>query len=372
MTGGQADRRSVGHINDMDKRDVGSTPTVRPSDRPTTLVVQTAFLGDVVLTTPLISLLAERYGPVDVVTTPAAASLLDHHPAVHDVLRYDKHGADRGWKAFRRLGAELRTRRYERVYLPHRSLRSAVLALWSGAGERIGFADSPAALTYTSRVPRAREGHEVERLVALAEVRPEESVPPVSLGLAPTDLAAADAWLASHGVGSDFVALAPGSVWATKRWPYYAELAAGLDRTSVIIGSAEDTSLAQAIVAAAGGRAISATGALSLRGSAALIQRAGLLVTNDSAPLHLATAVGTPVVAVFGPTVPEFGFGPRRADDIVLGHDELPCRPCSRHGPPVCPLGHHRCMRDLSVAAVSAAVGRIIGAEESRAIRSRD
>jgi lipopolysaccharide heptosyltransferase II len=350
----------------------GHDPSIIHSSPPSVLVIQTAFLGDVVLTTPLISLLAERHGPVDVVTTPAAASLLDHHPAVADVIRYDKHGADRGWRSFRRLGAELRARRYERVYLPHRSMRSAVLALWSGAGERIGFADSPAALAYTTRVPRRREGHEVERLLDLAGLRPDESVPPVSLGLAPTDLAAADAWLVRHGVGSDFVALAPGSVWATKRWPYYAELAAGLDRTSVIVGGTDDTELARAIVDAAGGRAVSAAGALSLRGSAALIQRAALLVTNDSAPLHLATAVGTPVVAVFGPTVPEFGFGPRRAGDIVLGHEELPCRPCSRHGPPTCPLGHHRCMHDLSVAAVSAAVSRIISAEESRAIRSRD
>jgi heptosyltransferase-2 len=320
----------------------------------------------------LISLLAERYGPVDVVTTPAAASLLDNHAAVNDVLRYDKHGADRGLKAFRRLGRELRSRRYERVYLPHRSMRSALLALWSRARERIGFADSPAALTYTTRIPRPRDGHEVERLLSLAELRPGEPVPAVSLGLAPTDLAAADAWLASHNVGSDFVALAPGSVWATKRWPYYAELAAGLDRASVIVGSAEDSQLAQDIVAASGGRAVSAAGALSLRGSAALIQRAALLVTNDSAPLHLATAVNTPIVAVFGPTVPEFGFGPRGTDDIVLGHAELPCRPCSKHGPPACPLGHHRCMRDLSATAVLAAVNRIISAEESRAIRSRD
>src|SRR4051812_32694481 len=95
-------------------------PTVRPTDRPSTLVIQTAFLGDVVLTTPLLSVLAERYGPVDVVTTPAAASLLEHHPAVNDVVRYDKHGTARGWRGFRRIGAELRRRHYTRVYLPHR------------------------------------------------------------------------------------------------------------------------------------------------------------------------------------------------------------------------------------------------------------
>jgi heptosyltransferase II len=103
-----------------------------------------------------------------------------------------------------------------------------------------------------------------------------------------------------------------------------------------------------------------------------LLQRAAALVTNDSAPLHLATAVGTPVIALFGPTVPEFGFGPRRPGDLTLGRGELPCRPCSRHGPQVCPLKHHRCMRDLSVDAVIAAMTTVLSAEESRALRSRD
>jgi heptosyltransferase-2 len=353
-------------------RDVGTGPPAQPSDRPTVLVIQTAFLGDVVLTTPLLSVLAERFGPVDVVTTPAAAGLLDNHLAVDSVFRYDKRGADRSWKAFRRLATELRARRYARVYLPHRSLRSALLALWSGAGQRVGFADSAGGFSYTSRVPRPRDGHEVERLLALVGLKPGEQTPPVSLGLAPTDLAAADAWLASHGVGADFVTMAPGSVWATKRWPYYAELAAGLEQSTVIVGGAEDAPLADAIVRAAGGRAVSAAGAMSLRASAALIQRSTALVTNDSAPLHLATAVGTPVVAIFGPTVPEFGFGPRRPGDIVLGHEELPCRPCSKHGPPVCPLGHHRCMRELSVGDVKAALARLIGSEAARALRSRD
>jgi heptosyltransferase-2 len=190
----------------------------------------------------------------------------------------------------------------------------------------------------------------------------------VSLGLQPQDYAAADGWLAAHGVGPRFAALAPGSIWGTKRWPYYAELAAALDRTSVIVGGMEDVPLADSIVATAPGRVVSAAGALSLRASAALIERASVLITNDSAPLHLATAVGTPVVALFGPTVPEFGFGPRGPGDVILGMADLACRPCSSHGPPTCPLGHHRCMRDLSVETVAKAVAPLASAEDSRAI----
>jgi len=103
-----------------------------------------------------------------------------------------------------------------------------------------------------------------------------------------------------------------------------------------------------------------------LRQCAVLIGRARLLVTNDSAPLHLATAMGTPVVAVFGPTIPEFGFGPVRERDASVGLVGLVCRPCSDHGPPACPLGHHKCMRELSVDRVLAAI------EETGALRRRD
>jgi lipopolysaccharide heptosyltransferase II len=345
--------------------------TARPAVRPSTLVIQTAFLGDVVLTTPLLSLLAERDGPVDVVTTPAAASLLDTHPAVREVVRYDKHGAQRGWRGIWKVGSLLRARGYRRVVLPHRSVRSAALALWSGAPERIGFDDSPAAMSYTRRVRRARDSHEVERLLALAGSH-DGPAPRVSLGLQSEDYAAADQWLSAHQVPPRFAALAPGSIWGTKRWPYYAELAAVLDRPAVIVGGTDDVRLADSIVAAAAGRVVSAAGALSLRASAALIERAAVLVTNDSAPLHLATAVGTPIVALFGPTVPEFGFGPRGPGDLIFGIDELACRPCSRHGPRTCPLGHHRCMRDLSVETVAKAVVTLARTEDSGAICPRN
>jgi heptosyltransferase-2 len=330
-----------------------------------TLVIQTAFLGDVVLTTPLLSALAERHGPVDLVTTPTAAVLVETHPAVREVIRYDKRGADAGWGGFFRLAGLLRRRRYARAYLPHRSWRSAGLALAAGIKTRTGFADSPAAITYTSRVARARNGHEVERLLALADGWIGEPV--VELGLTADDHAAAEQWLRSQGLGSGFVAMAPGSIWGTKRWPYYPELAGAVDAPIVVVGGGEDAALAETVIAAAPGRARSAAGALGLRASAALLRRAAVLVTNDSAPLHLGTAAGIPVVALFGPTVPDFGFGPRGARDRALGHPDLPCRPCSAHGPQVCPLSHHRCMRELAVETVVAAVRSAIGAEEWRA-----
>jgi heptosyltransferase II len=150
------------------------------------------------------------------------------------------------------------------------------------------------------------------------------------------------------------IALAPGSIWATKRWPGFVELAADLTRHGrmVVIGSRDDAELGRAIVDAVGDAAIDATGRLSLLASAELIGRCRVLVSNDSAPQHLASAMGTPTVAIFGPTVPAFGFGPLAAASIVAEVSGLACRPCHSHGPRKCPLGHWRCMRELDVVAV--------------------
>ncbi len=318
------------------------------------LVIQTAFLGDVVLTTGLLNYLAERFGRVDVVTTPAASELLFTHPAVYHTWTYDKRGADRGLIGLLRLAGQLRANRYRAVYLPHRSLRSAMLARIAGIPERTGFGGAPGAWSYTRRIRRAVAGHEAERILALGEP-PPGTVARVSLGLLSDDFRQADEWLATRKISPGFVALAPGSIWGTKRWPYYAELTAALEGPVVIVGGPEDRALADAVAAGRSGVHVAA-GALPLRVAAAVLARAGVLVTNDSAPLHLATATGTRIVAVFGPTVPRFGFGPRGAQDRIVEHPSMPCRPCSSHGPAVCPLGHHRCMRELSVGQVLDAV----------------
>lgn len=320
-----------------------------------------------VLTTPLLQALAGRYGPVDVVTTPAAAPLLETHPAVRRTIAYDKRGAERGLRGFLALARRLRAERYEAAYLPHRSLRTAALALAARIPRRVGFHDGWPVL-YTEAQRRPADGHEIDRLLALAGA-PSGAYTP-SVYPTPEDDAAVDRLLAGAGIAGDFVVLAPGSIWGSKRWPYYKDLAGRLaDRAAVVaVGGAEDAALGEDIVGAVrrtGGPALNACGQLTLRQSAALIGRARLLVTNDSAPLHLASAMGTAVVAVFGPTVPEFGFGPIGPADVTVGREGLVCRPCSRHGPPACPLGHHRCMRDLRADELLAAI------EDSGALHRR-
>lgn len=339
---------------------------------PPSLVVQTAFIGDMVLTTPLIAELAAR-GPVDIVGTPANITLLANNPHVRKAIVYDK----RGPGALRRLidiGRRLRGEKYEAAYLAQGSIRSAALALVAGIRTRVGFETAGGRHLYSIRVPHEESSHHAERLLRLAGVSGyaaarsrEELRPRLYPGAA--ERSRVDNLMRDTAAGSEpLVALAPGSVWATKRWPYYPELAALLRERAriVIIGSAADAPLAEAIRARVPDAA-DAAGRLSLLESAELIGRCAAIVSNDSAPVHLASAMNVPTVAVFGPTVPAFGFGPVADVNDVAGHDSLACRPCHRHGPKRCPLGHWRCMGELSAHEVFQTLIRLVPATLGRA-----
>jgi heptosyltransferase-2 len=326
-----------------------------------TLVLQTAWLGDVVLTTPLLTALAER-GPVDVLATPAAVPLLETHPAVRAVLPFDKRGGDRGIRGLARMAGRLRSRGYGTAVLAQGSFRSALLARLAGIPRRVGFVGAAGARLCTDRVAR-RGGHEAERLLGLAGAAPRAAA--LTLGLTADDRAAADAALAAAGVPSPFVALAPGSARPNKRWPYFGELAAALagDVGVAVIGARGEAGWARPSPGPPVRRSAADLTGLPIRVSAAVLARAAAAVTNDSLALHLAQAVGTPVVALFGPTDPRPGFGPRGPRDAALGV-ELDCRPCSPHGGARCPLGHHACLRTLDVATVRAAVAQLTFVEE--------
>jgi heptosyltransferase-2 len=338
------------------------------------LVVQTSFLGDVVLTTPLIAELATR-GPVHVVATPNGAPLLVRNPDVASVTIYDKRGAARGVGGLASVAAEINAARMRAAgegakeaiaYLAQGSVRSAALAKLAGFRTRVGFTTSAGRWLYTRRVAYRDNRHHAERLWSLAAEVPDAVPSPAQLRprLFPggAEREAVDKLLADAALGGlPLVALAPGSVWATKRWPYYADLARQLAPSArfVVVGAKDDAALAAEISSSAAGRVIDATGRLSLLGSAELISRCAVLVTNDSAPQHLASAMGTPTITVFGPTVPDFGFGPLAPRSATAGVVGLECRPCDKHGPPQCPLNHWRCMRDLTPATVAEVVTRV-------------
>jgi heptosyltransferase II len=368
------------------------------------VVIQTSFLGDVILTTPLLAALAER-GPVDVVTTPAAAPILARDPSVRAIIVYDKRGAARGIAGLWHTAQTLKSRftlggppggspgsspggspRPARTsggngggasaesatpiaYLAQSSVRSGMLALLAGFQERVGFSTSPARALYSRTVPYRADRHHAERLWWLGAVAPDVEPLPSDirprLYPGPADVAAANAVLAAaHYDGEPLIALAPGSAWGAKRWPGYPALAAALAHAAriVVIGGADDQALAAEIRDAVGGPAdtvIDATGKVPILGAAELIGRCVAIITNDSAPQHLASAMGTPTITIFGPTVPAFGFGPLAPVHATAGVDGLDCRPCDKHGPQTCPLGHWRCMRELTVAHIEQIVRQL-------------
>jgi heptosyltransferase-2 len=332
------------------------------------LVIQTSFLGDVILTTPLIAELATR-GPVDVLVTPLGATALHNNPSIRTIMRYDKrstYGSALGlWHTIK----ELRGRRpYDAAYLAQGSFRSGLLAMLTGARERIGFASSTGRVLYTRQMPYRPDRHHAERLwsLAMADGADSPTRDQIRPRLYPSDddRSRVDSLLRRNGNGwAPFIALAPGSAWGTKRWPYYVDLAKRLaeDFRIAIIGSSADAEMAAQISEEVPANSvINAAGTLPLLASAELIGRAQAIVTNDSAPQHLASAMGTPTLAIFGPTVPEFGFGPLAERRAVAGHEGLSCRPCHRHGPQRCPLGHWRCMRELTPEYISSLLTEVL------------
>lgn len=162
-----------------------------------------------------------------------------------------------------------------------------------------------------------------------------------------------------------FVALAPGARWSTKMWPWerFAEAGLALTRQTgmgiLILGSRQDRELCGKVARHIGAAAENLAGKTSLIEAAALLARSSLLATNDTGLMHLAVSVGTPTVAVFGPTTAELGFIPPGGLVAVI-ETELPCRPCTTMGRRNCPLGTHDCMLGVSTALVLREATRIL------------
>ncbi len=322
------------------------------------LIIQTAFLGDVVLTLPLAQAVKDFFGvsEVDVLVVPRAAGLLANHPALHTVIEYDKRGGDRGVKGFLRIVNMIRSRKYDLCLVPHRSLRSALLAFFGGVPIRVGFNKSAGWFFFNKTVEYRDDLHEVDRNLALLEgvgiERPGRILP----RLYPSDADQQQVNDVLSGVvdRQRLIGIAPGTIWNTKRWlkERFAALSAKLAHEGfsvVLVGGKEDEQLCREVQElSSSSRVYNCAGALTPLQSAELIRRCRVLVSNDSAPTHFAVAVGTPVVAIFGATVPAFGFAPIGPYDSVVETRGLECRPCSIHGGDKCPIDTFECMKAIT------------------------
>jgi len=327
------------------------------------LIVQTAFLGDVVLITPLIRATKELFSKaiVDVLVIPETAPVLANNPHIRCILTFDK----RRNKAFAFVNTlrEIRKNHYDLAIAPHSSLTTAYLMRLGGIPRRLGFDRWRASRHLTLRVPHLEGVHKARRVLHLlsvftdrqfdmqTEVFPDDSMVRRAAGI--------KAELPRPG--RPVIAVFPGSIWFTKRWPeeHFAELLRGLDAAGfnlIVGGSPSERGLCEKVIEASGVSARDIAGDTGPLESAAVIEQCDLVICNDSAPLHLANAVKTDVFAIGGPTdMRKMGYFPFRDNDVVFELD-LECRPCGSHGGRRCPKGHHRCMRDLKPGVILAKV----------------
>lgn len=335
------------------------------------LVLQTSFLGDSLLTLPLLRRLKESLpgARVEVLTLPKNAGVFRGSPWADEVLLDDKRGVHGGLFGLLKVAREMKARGYDLAVIPHRSLRSALVAWLAGIPRRVGFSASAGSFLLTDAVPFAWLSHDLERNLALAKPLGGAAAPAAgeSRYVAPSAPSAAlKSRLEEAGVvpGARLAGIHPGAAWATKRWlpERYAELCRRLRAdglTPVLVGGPADAPLSAEIAAASG--AVDLTGKTDLEELKSLMGLLSLFVTNDSGPMHLAAAAGVPVAAVFGATTRELGFFPYGAGHRVVEAD-LACRPCGLHGAKSCPEGHFLCMRLLTVDRVHQACREALAA----------
>lgn len=319
-------------------------------------IVQTAFLGDVVIALSMAQSLKQYDSTCRVVfvTTPAGAEFASFVPEIDEVVVYDKRNSHKGLSGIAALAKTLRSMRIDVLFAPHRSFRTSFLCALSGATKTIGFTNNSLSWLYSFVVPYNAASPEHVRNHALLAFW-NENVPLRKTRFSDGEIAQQyEHVIQSFELPKKYVALAPGSVWATKRYPTasYAEIVKTLVANGIeciTVGSSADAEQCRALEKA-GARNV--CGKTTLQEFVGIVAGAEIVIGNDSSPTHVANAVNTPVVCIFGPTVPAFGFAPTGEKDIVVENLELDCRPCSPHGTASCPRHHFKCMNDVAPATV--------------------
>ncbi len=323
-------------------------------------VWNTAFLGDALLTLPLIKALNNAFPLAEVhfFVRAGLEALFQGQPGIASATGFDKRGKDKSLKAARNLGKKISSQNFDLWICPHRSFRSSLVSHASNIPTRIGY-DSPwfNRLSHTQTVSRKfNELAEIERLMQLlVPIGIDTLAPWPKLKTVPLSSAFPD---------KPLLGVHPGSTWPTKKWPlkYFGEIvrqAVARGAQVVVFGGPGEEPDARELIQLSGCKGSSSitdlSGSLDLPALAAHIAAMNIYLTNDSGPMHLAWMLNIPTVALFGPTVKELGFFPR-GNSTVLEVNTLDCRPCGLHGPKKCPKGHFHCMIKLEPDTVWKAI----------------
>lgn len=322
-------------------------------------VWNTAYLGDTILTLPLIQTLAAAYpnAAIDFYVRKGLSSLFVSNPHIRNVIEYDKQS--KTITDTITLIKYIKNQKYDLWINAHTSIRSSIITFFSRATLRIGYTTNCIQPLCCTQLIKRKLGslEEIERLLDLLTCLPiQESKfqhwPQIFLSEKHTKQAD-DFWKAY--ISGPGLGINPGSVWKTKRWlpqGFATIVHKAIEQGAhvMLFGGPGEENIAAEVIQLSGleGHASihNLSGTLTLPQLAAFIKKLDCYVTNDSGPMHIAWSQKTPVTAIFGPTVKCLGFSPRGNDATVI---EVPlnCRPCSLHGGNVCPEGHFRCMKDI-------------------------
>ena len=347
----------------MNYNSTNSARTEDADDTSPILIVPYMWIGDFVRGHTVVRVLKQRWPnrPVDLLTTSLCAPLIDYMPGVRAGLVCElprsRLALARQWA----LAAQLRERGYRTALILPRTWKAALAPALAGIPERIGFVGE----VRFGLLNRWRWGEKalprfIDKNAALA--LPDGSPLPPEWPVPELRVPAADAarWRQANGLGDGpAVALAPGSVGAAKRWTYYPEAARlladqGLDVW--VVGGPGEKALATEIVAAGGNRVRDLTGN-DLRNGILAMAAARLAISNDSGLMHIAAALGTPTMGVFGPTSPYHWAPLNGLAATVQTRTHVPCQPCHR---PVCRMNNHRCMRDIPAEDIAGIAARLL------------
>lgn len=321
------------------------------------LIIQTASLGDVILSTALAETLHAELPEAEIhyLVKKGYESLFNRHPFVARVMTWDKSKAK--YPGLWKLAAEVRKNRYEAVINVHRFASSGLISAFSGSRIRSGFSKNPLSLFYTHKfrheINESASIHEIDRNHKLISMLVSGNCQRPALYPQPHDSIIAEAYSESP-----YITVSPASLWFTKQYPeekwidFLRNIPARFH--VILLGSEADHPMCERIASGAGRQLVLLAGKLGFLQSAALMKGAVMNYVNDSAPQHLASAVNAPVAAIFCSTVPAFGFGPlSEKSHIVETQEALTCRPCGLHGYQQCPEGHFNCAHQIQTNALT-------------------
>lgn len=319
------------------------------------LIIQTAFLGDAVLTLPMIQKLKEKFpgSLLKILCIPSTKELFEHLPSIDEVIVYDKRGKQKSLLNYVRLIKQIKKQKFTRVYSPHRSFRSSLLVLLSGVKNSTGFDIAICSFLYKKRIKYFSSKHEVARnldLIGYDTSGEKWKVLPVVNINSAVEIKINK--IIKNLGSKDVVAVAPGSVWSTKIYPqeYFIEAINFLVSQNyyvILIGGVGDDELCSNMAYKFNAGVESFAGKLSVIESIALLKKCSFLISNDSAPTHLGMIADIPTITIYCSTVPEFGFYPYNQKSRSISLDGLECKPCGIHGHMECPIKTFDCGKKL-------------------------